>query len=261
MDADVGRSNVVRVATFNIRAGSASGTFIRPRLWPTVVAARSLCADVLALQEVDRRAPRSLWRDQSTVMGRALGMTSGFALARRLPGGGHYGVAMLSTTPLRAVETFSLPEEFGTERRVALIGSVVGPAGPMTVCSTHLQNVRPSEGGPTGRGMAARQLAALLAHVAERPGPRIVMGDLNMGPKEVEPIARAHGFDALTSGPTFPANDPKVQLDWVLTDGASLVDVEVPDERASDHRPVVARLMVEAGSDVSSAAFGRVPHT
>ena len=43
-------------------------------------------------------------------------------------------------------------------------------------------------------------------------------------------------------GHTIPAQRPTRRIDYVLTRGLTVVEARVIDSRASDHRPVVARL-------------------
>lgn len=228
------------VATFNIRAGSAAGSVVRPLFNPTVRAVRLLGADIVALQEVDRRAARSVWRDQPAVLGRRLDAESAFGIARGLPGGGRYGVAMLSATPLSAIETLPLPTRGRAEPRVALMASTFTRIGRITIASTHLHNVRRPI--PPGGGLSGRQLDDLLERIRHRPGPYLVMGDMNLTGEDVEPIAVRHGFVAHPVGPTFPASTPRRQIDWMLTADLDVIDAWVPEEGASDHRPIVARI-------------------
>lgn len=231
--------NVV-VASFNIRAGSAAGSAVRPLLRPTASTLERLGAHIIGLQEVDRRSPRSVFRDQSRWLAAKVGASSEFAAARRLPVGGLYGVALLSSFPVSAVENHVLPNERGLEPRVGLLASVTTPAGRLTVAVCHLHNVAAPI--PDDGGLAGRQLDDLLDASLDRPGPHLVMGDLNLQADHVEPIAARHGFSAIRSEPTFPSTRPRRQLDWFLVRGLDLCDVTVVDERSSDHRPIVARV-------------------
>lgn len=81
-----------------------------------------------------------------------------------------------------------------------------GPAGSLTLASTHLA---------TRTGMAARQLAAAWAALTTLPGPRLLAGDLNMGPGGVASTGVAR---PLGEGPTFPAWRPRERIDHLLTD-------------------------------------------
>lgn len=81
-----------------------------------------------------------------------------------------------------------------------------GPAGSLTLASTHLA---------TRTGMAARQLAAAWAALTTLPGPRLLAGDLNMGPGGVAATGVAR---PLGEGVTFPAWAPRERIDHLLTD-------------------------------------------
>ena len=82
----------MRLATFNIKNGLADDGSCDPDA--LVGACRSLRADVLALQEVDRGVPRSNKADQVAVVATGCGLNGLYAPARRLDGG-EYGNALL----------------------------------------------------------------------------------------------------------------------------------------------------------------------
>jgi len=99
------------------------------------------------------------------------------------------------------------------------------------VVNTHLSFLRRS---------SRRQLRRLLAtHLP--PGRRLLLGDLNMTPKQVRAITPMR---ALASHLTFPADRPTLQIDHLLTDDPALAPVGSTDVRlaVSDHRALVADL-------------------
>lgn len=112
------------------------------------------------------------------------------------------------------------------------IAAVLEPGcGPFrTVATTHLSFVP---------GWNVRQLRHLLRSLAHLPGPRLLLGDLNL-PAAV--IRRVTQWNSLVSEPTFPGPDPKIQFDHLLTDHPSIRPVRshVPLLAISDHRAVVA---------------------
>ena len=89
----------VRLATWNI-FGGRTWDGARVDLDLTLATLRRLDADLVALQEVDRDLPRSGRVDQARALGEALGMDWRFAPALLGPGGGAYGIALLSRLPL-----------------------------------------------------------------------------------------------------------------------------------------------------------------
>ncbi len=269
-------SDPLRLATFNLLSGRSmeDGSVLTERLTAAVA---GLGADVLAVQEVDRGQPRSGGTDQLAVTARALGAVTG-AFAPTLhgvPGPGRawrvatdqpqvwspgdqaatgpaYGVGLVSRWPVlqwhvrrfaaaRGFLPLVVPGEDGgrprfllvpEEPRVALAAVVQTPRGPVTVVSTHLSFV------PLA---AARQLRAVARWAAGLPGPRLLLGDLNLpGPVP----ARLTRWQRLASTPTFPSGRPRIQLDHALGDAWGEVGVSVTTPRTglSDHRPLVLAL-------------------
>lgn len=197
----------------------------------------SLGADVVALQEVDRRVVRSFWRDQARAAGAAAGLRAHFAAARSLGPFGRYGNALLLPDGPVQIAVHRLASV--GEQRVAIFARARVDGALVTFVCTHLQN----HAGP-GPGRAPAQLDELLAELARWPEPWVVMGDLNLCDADVEgPLAEV-GLVAASTGPTFPSDDPAVRIDWVAVRGLIVRSASVPALRASDHRPVVADLEV-----------------
>jgi endonuclease/exonuclease/phosphatase family metal-dependent hydrolase len=251
----------VRIATFNILSGRSpvddrvdEDRFRR--------AVREIDADLLGLQEVDRNQPRSEHADLTAIAAEAMGAphhlfvaalagtpgtTWASATGEEQPDAAAYGVAFLSRydvlgwtvirlpgAPLPVPHRFHgqrLPTWVRDEPRVAMVAEVDTPRGRLDVVTTHLSFLRPWNG---------RQLRRLLAGLAPRRRPWLLLGDLNMGP---QPAHRITGLDALASHPTFPAAGPRWQIDHIL--GSSVPApvrsgaLELP---MSDHRALYVDL-------------------
>lgn len=223
----------MRVATYNIRHAAPAGR--RAHHGGMRRAVRSLGADVVALQEVDRRVVRTWFRDQAAIAGRGAGLQHRFLSARPLGPFGRYGVALLLPPGPNDVGTMALRSK--GEQRVALFARCRIEGRWVTVVCTHLQNA-----SGRGRADAPLQLEQLLEELSRWPAPWILMGDLNLREDEVLPRFDATGLTAVPSGPTFPAHDPKVRIDWIGVRGFTVDAAEVPPVQASDHRPLVAEL-------------------
>ena len=228
-----GKGVAMRVATYNIRHAAPAGR--RAHHGGMRRAVRSLDADLIALQEVDRRVVRTWFRDQAAVAGRGAGLEHRFLAARSLGPFGRYGVALLLPPGPHDVAALAL-HSIG-EPRVALFARCRLEGRWVTVVCTHLQNA-----AGDGPGDAPAQLDELLAELSRWPAPWILMGDLNLREDRVLPRFEAAGLQAVHSGPTFPAHDPKVRIDWIGVRGFDVGSVEVPTVRASDHLPLVAEL-------------------
>ncbi len=88
---------------------------------------------------------------------------------------------------------------------------------------------------------AVDALRRLIRDLRGMPGPRLLMGDLNLPPA---PAARWSRMRALAAAATFPAEAPDRQLDHILTDHPGLRGrgCLTPDAPLSDHRPLLVEV-------------------
>jgi len=228
----------VRIATFNIKHGlSGRGRVDLDLLARTCAALR---ADVLALQEVDRRARRSGFADQVALVARATGLSATFGEAARRGLIRRYGNALLGRGELSEVEVMGLPRPDAGEPRVAILATLaLNGAGldgtRLSVAATHLSFRRKE--GPA-------QLEVLLEALERRPLPRVLLGDLNLGPEVVEPAVGAAGYQLALTPATFPSERPRSRIDYVAVAGLEVTSAEALETEISDHRPVVAEVAV-----------------
>ena len=217
----------MRIVTFNVQHGRTP-----PGRVSTGDLARycaGLGAHVLALQETDVLAGRSRWADQPRAVGEVTGMAHVFGPARRLGLFGRYGNALLVAGSLSDVEVLALPRVGRGEPRSAVVATARVGGSSLSVAGTHL-SIRPEE--------AARQLEAVVAALAARSAPRVLLGDLNLRPADVLPVVEAGGLTLLDAAqPTFPADAPRIRIDHVAVKGLVPTWVEVlPRPPVSDHR-------------------------
>ena len=253
----------MRLATLNLLNGtSLDDRSVSPvRLAEAV---RALAADVVGLQEVDRFQPRSHAADLTAQVARAMGADHWRFVPALVgtPGGtwraatddDHdgtepaYGVGLVSRWPVRSWHVTRLAAAAvrspvvlpGTrqvvwlrdEPRVGLAAVVESPLGPMVLATTHLSFV------PGWNGV---QLRRLVTDLARLPGPRVLMGDLNM-PRPLPQVLT--GWRPLARTATYPADRPRLQLDHVLSSGdlPLVTAVEAPRLAVSDHRALVVQL-------------------
>lgn len=250
----------MRIATFNILHGRSpdDGRVDVDRL---AAAVKSLDADVLGLQEVDRDQPRSLGADLTSVAAEAMGApehqfvaalsgTPGgtwmAATGEEQPGSASYGIALLSRYPVVSWRVVRLPALRTSvplwstwthrpfmardEPRVAVAAVLDGPFGEFTVCNTHLSFIP---------GWNALQLRRLVRSLTGTREPLVLLGDLNMAPAQA---AKVTGMRSIASAATFPAPRPTRQIDHVLVRGAGLRatgPAEAVQLPLSDHRALV----------------------
>ncbi|HZN20204.1 MAG TPA: endonuclease/exonuclease/phosphatase family protein [Micromonosporaceae bacterium] len=255
----------MRLGTFNLMHGRSlhDGRVVAERLRAAVAL---LDPDVLGLQEVDRHQPRSGGADLTAEVAAAMGAAHHRFVATlygtpgvdgrpgppAAAGTACYGIGMASRWPVRCWHTTMLPAAavaapvfvpgpggglrwLRDEPRALLAAVVESPAGPLTVATTHLSFVP---------GWNVRQLHLVLRELGRLPGPRVLLGDLNLPAAAVTLVP---GWRALARRPTYPAPMPRVQLDHVLTGRRGGVlpavrRVETPAVGLSDHRPLVVEL-------------------
>jgi endonuclease/exonuclease/phosphatase family metal-dependent hydrolase len=252
----------VRIATFNILHGrSPADDQVDVKRFAEAI--RSIDADLLGLQEVDRNQPRSQHSDLTATAAAAMGAVdhrfvaalSGTPGATWLaatgdeqPDSAAYGIAFLSRFPVVSWQVVRLPpvptkvpqlfrgqrwpEWVRDEPRVAVVAEVDAPTGRIRVVTTHLSFLRWWNG---------RQLKLLMRAVPPEPEPLILMGDLNMAPRAVDKLTHMR---PLASGATFPAHTPNEQIDHILTNDHQLVAMshDVVELPMSDHRALVVDL-------------------
>ena len=225
-----------RVATFNIHHGAppkvqrASGRVGR--------ALDGLELDIVALQEVDRFVIRSGFVDQAAAFARSSGLHPLFAFTRSIHPGGQYGHALFTAEPARAVEMVGLPL-CGVEPRVAIIAAVTVGGVDVSVAAVHLHNAR---------AVAVLQLEVVLDRLLRRPGPHLLLGDLNLTSANAASLLEPVGFGPLTQPEAFPSPQPTKAIDWIGGSGLVVGDHEVINDVSSDHRPVVATLSLPLGA-------------
>ena len=254
----------MRLATFNILHGRSidDGVVDLDRLADAI---RTLDADILALQEVDRDQPRSHLADLTAVAAEAMGAVAHrFAAAlsgtpgatwmaaseNDLPGVASYGIALLSRYPADSWQVLRLPRIpapvplylrtprkmiiVKEEPRAAVIGRLRTPAGGIVVANTHLSYIP---------GWGRHQLRRIRRDLAPHHGPVILMGDLNMADGLPAQIT---GYRQLARHFTFPLEEPDRQLDHILLRGwlGEVTTSSAPVLPLSDHRALIVDLSV-----------------
>lgn len=229
----------LRILAYNIRHGLGMDEQID--LQRTAQVIRRLDPDIVALQEVDRRAERTGGVDQATVLGELTGMHAVFGDFMDYQGG-QYGMALLSKYPIEATANHRLPE--GREPRSALAATIrVGESGTeVIVVGIHLY--------ATAEERYA-QASRIVDIYENEKRPVILAGDFNSTPdSEVMALLRqswtipAKGGDHLT----FPSTEPNREIDFIIyrpRERFEVVESRVIHEPiASDHQPVLLEVVV-----------------
>ncbi|MER7808057.1 endonuclease/exonuclease/phosphatase family protein [Streptomyces sp900116325] len=242
----------LRVATYNIHAGAGMDNVFD--LDRQAAELRALDADVIGLQEVDVHwDTRSQWRDVAGELAERLHMRVSFApiysLDPTTPEAPRreFGVAVLSRYRIVSAENHEI-----TRLSTQVPDPVPAPAPgfgevvvrvkgmPVHVYVTHLDY----RGDPSVR---IAQVADTRRVMAEDEGRKVLLGDFNAEPDapELAPLWEELA-DAEPGAPTYPALNPVKRIDFVAVskDGVQVRDAAVAETLASDHRPVVADLLL-----------------
>jgi len=253
-----GQSVPLRVATYNIHAGAGMDNVFD--LDRQEAALRALDADVIGLQEVDVHwGDRSEWRDLAAELGQRLRMHVSFAPIYSLDPAAagdprrEFGVAVLSRYKIVSAENHDL-----TRLSTQDPNPVPAPAPgfgevvlkvrglPVHVYATHLDY----RGDPSVRIAQVADTRRIMAEDRQderRPVRQILLGDFNAPPAapELAPLWKEL-TDIEPGGPTYPAKNPVQRIDYVAVskDAVRVRDAAVAETLASDHRPVVADLLL-----------------
>ena len=194
------------------------------------------------LDDADRAGgPGEAAADATGALASTVGGRMG-ALVEPVPPAPAYGVALVSRLPVLAWRTVRVPPlprpvplllgrpprpvVVHDEPRVAVAARVTTDAGAVTVATTHLSFV------PGWNLLQLRRLVRVLDREVG-PGPLVLTGDLNTGPRRA---AWVSGLTGLAAGRTFPAPEPRAQLDHLLGRDVRASDGEVHHLPVSDHR-------------------------
>ncbi|HYJ70519.1 MAG TPA: endonuclease/exonuclease/phosphatase family protein [Nocardioidaceae bacterium] len=235
----------MRLATFNIKHGAPAKDY--PGDADAAAAAcAALDADVLALQEVDDRVPRSGLADLATAVARVTGTSVIFAPTIRIRGG-RYGNALLARGEVEYSEVVRLKGArwlqgrrgggrilpIWREPRNAILATVLVQGHLLSVAATHLA---------TQHDVSKKQLAQTAAKLQAMPEPWILMGDLNRTTEDVLSEPLLGSMELVDGPPTFPSWNATKRIDHVATRGLSVRPdgvraVRSPD--VSDHLALV----------------------
>lgn len=229
----------IRVATWNVQSGLDADR-ARRDLEQTAAVLAGLGADLVALQEVDVRVPRSGLVHQARRLARSGGFAWRYAPAMRVQLIGTEGNALLVRGSIRSTSRLALTSEGGAPARSALVAEVEIDGQTLVAVAAHL-DVR--------RVNATAQLREIVGSLTSREvdGPVLILGDLNMSPADAAGVLSEHGFAVAQGGPTYPATSPSATIDLVSGRDVDLGPAETVATVASDHLPVVVEVSVASG--------------
>ena len=242
--AVLGRSADLSVASYNVH--KAVGTDMRRDPARTIAVIAELGADIVALQEVDRRFGARRGVLDLDALREATGL-SPLELPSRLGAlahGWHGNLLLLRDAEVEDARAVTLP---GLEPRGAIVADLRVAGQPLRVIAAHLGLLRRS------RLSQARFLADEVAGSDGRP--TILMGDLNEWRRgetcSLMPLRERLGAHRRAEPATasFPARMPLLPLDRIIGCNRAEVSDIAPhvstlSRVASDHLPLGARLRI-----------------
>jgi len=244
----LGGINALTVASLNLHCGS-SASGVR---YDVAGVISSLRANIICLQEdwQPRDAPDGVSPDPVIQAAASLGVAvyrepmcardswADFGVPA-VVGPGQLCISVLTALPVTRYEVIPLGHGPGDGiPRIAQVLLLQVPGGRvLRLVNTHL----------TFSVLSPLQLWRLWRQLKPEPVPTVIAGDLNM-PALV--ARRFPGLRELVSGPTFPAEQPVVQLDHVLVSRAIRAGPgAVLAHAGSDHRPVRAEFRLDRPRD------------
>jgi vancomycin resistance protein VanJ len=232
----------LRVMTYNIHHGAAGIAAVARVI-------RDHRPDIVCLQEANACEP---WEDPMPELVRLLPGWRATSHPRELAVLSHYPIVGERFAQVR-----------GSSERGVLQVTVLAKGIPLRILDAHFSTAMKPESLSRRktsvrrylRGAAvvrSRQAARLKGLAATSEGPVVIAGDLNTPPRGrvYRRLARSY-TDAFRAagvgfGHTYRANLPVERIDYVFVgNGVKVKRCFTPRVRASDHRPVVADLMLE----------------
>jgi endonuclease/exonuclease/phosphatase family metal-dependent hydrolase len=231
----------VRVLSYNIHHAEGVDKVLDVERIARVIS--SAQPDLVALQEVDRRAKRSKSVDQPAELSRLTGLQVAFGSNIPLEGG-DYGNAVLSRWPIVRSENHRLPNVDAGEQRGVLEVHLEAPGTrtPVVLWATHFDH----RSNDAERRASAQSIEARL--LQQRDVAALLVGDLNDVPTSSTLTLLSMMWTRTNNDvlPTIPVAKPARQIDYVLfrpVERWRVVETRVLDEAvASDHRPLLAVL-------------------
>ena len=239
--------SVLTVMSYNIHTGKGmDGVFSLERIADEI---KKADVDLAGIQEVDRFTRRNPL-DEAARLEDLTGLYTVFSKNLDYEGG-EYGICVMSRYRVLEHRSFHYTELKGREPRGALAVKVK-PEGlnrPVWCVTTHLGT---DETGTEQLGQV-KELMGWLKNFEKR-GAIIVAGDFNQTPDSpaIRFISRKFvdlwRLKGKGKGFTFNTAVPSRRIDYVFVNERDLSDcvkIFVPETKSSDHRPVVAKIVLK----------------
>jgi endonuclease/exonuclease/phosphatase family metal-dependent hydrolase len=232
--------NELTIAAYNIRHGRGSDRKLN--LKRTAEVLRSLNADLIALQEVDKVCNRSKKIDQAKFLGKQLNMYSHFEKFMDFQGG-EYGMAVLSRFPIQKIIRHDLPR--GSEPRCALEIQVIHPKLEQKISFIGIHNEW------NKRPIRTKQIETLVNEIKNYEHSVILAGDFNAELDDVSMETFKDNTWTITDvngKKTWPSHKANIQIDFFIMKNIETQEIihhTIDEKIASDHLPIMAKLKLK----------------
>lgn len=239
------KADTLTIVSYNIHHGNPPA---KPNVIDLDAIAKVLAdakADLVALQEVDVNIKRSGNINQAEYLANKLGMFFYFAKAIDHDGG-DYGIAVLSKFAIEEANTlkFSRIEGRKAEDRVLAMITVKLKSGKkIKFSSTHLDHTK-------DEALRLVQISEIEQQAKKEKKPFIVAGDFNALPTSatIQLLDKTFTRTCYDCGFTIPVIKPKNTIDFITFKQNKKISVlhheVIQEHQASDHLPVVAKIVV-----------------
>ncbi|MFD2596053.1 endonuclease/exonuclease/phosphatase family protein [Sphingobacterium griseoflavum] len=228
----------VRVVSYNIHHGNPPAQAGKIDLEAIAKVIIDSKADLVGLQEVDVRIPRSGGIDQAHQLAQLTGMYYFFSKGIDYDGG-EYGTLILSRYPIVGNRRYELPMPESSEGRSLAIVDVALPHGrTISFANTHLDLNETNKVAQAG-------YINELGDWYDRP--LILVGDMNAKPqsKAIQLLDTCFARNVELNGPTYPNQAPDSEIDYIMVGKHSNVvwrTYKTLSSDASDHFPLFAEI-------------------
>jgi len=211
---------------------------------------------IVALQEADAPSAWSGSFDHVSYLAERTGLSWSLQVAHAEGAGLRYGTGLMSGLPVADTGAYTFAPAAGTlPKGFSLVTVRWTDTGELVdVVSVHLEPLRAA--------VRQQQTQQLIAALADRGRPLVIMGDFNTGWEDqdgvLESITRDLGLRAFAATAPDLETFPRLgrRLDWILVSADfEFADYRVLPDPISDHRAVVATLRARAPADQPIARF------
>ena len=217
----------LRVLTYNVRNGRGldKADADIPRIIGVIASQKP---DVVGIQEIDQNTQRSGKRDLMKEMSAALKMRANFAPAVSLQGG-KYGIGTLSK--IKPLKVYNIPLPGKEEKRTLQVVEF----RKFVFFNTHFSLTKESR---------IESVKIIETERKKFTKPIILTGDFNAKKNSTTIRELQKNWTQISpDAKTFPADKPRIQIDYVFITNAENVVVKeakvIEATKESDHRPVL----------------------